>query len=93
MNEGIITIRLDGITREQTERCRQMIHQMFVSDVFNVRNGKATLNFDHEGILCDIEISMKTWSRRYPSDPSALLSLDQFKVEMAQDQSTIARSI
>lgn len=31
--------------------------------VFNVRNGKAVLNFDANGTLCDIECTLKTFKR------------------------------
>ena len=89
MNEGVITIKLDGITKEQTERCRQMIHQMFLSEVFNVRNGKAVLNFDSEGLLADIEISQKTYSRRHEPQPE-ILTLNQFEVSTTRDLSTVA---
>lgn len=92
MNEGIITIKLNGISFEQTERCRQMIHQMFMSDVFNVRNGKAILNFDSDGILADIEISQKTWSRRHEALPEPM-PISQFLVETNSDKSTVARQI
>ena len=65
MNEGIITIKLEGISHIQVERCRQMIHTMFTHDVFNTRNGKAILNFDSDGLLADIEIIQKTYSRKH----------------------------
>lgn len=92
MNEGIITIKLEGIPFPQVERCRQMIHQMFISDVFNVRNGKAILNFDSDGVLADIEISQKTWSRRHEQQEE-LMKLNQFKVEMTSDKSTVVEQI
>ena len=91
-NIGTITIRLEGINFEQTERCRLMIHKMFEAGVFNVRNGKAILNFDHEGIMADVEISMKTWSRKHESPQGSLLSLGQFFIETTQDKSTVAKN-
>ena len=94
MKEGIITIKLEGVTLEQTERCRQMIHKMFEAGVFNVRNGKAILNFDSDSNMADIEISMKTWSRKHENQSQQeLIGLNQFIVEMAQNQSTIAKHI
>ena len=90
MTEGIITIKLDGISFEQMERCRLMIHQMFTSDVFNIRNGKAILNFDSDGILADIEISQKTWSRRHEQQPELM---SQFQIETTVDNSTVAKHI
>ncbi len=83
MNTGTIVIKLEDVSLKDTERCRQMIHKMLESGVFNVRNGKATLNFDNYGLLADIEISMKTWSRKFENDPiPELNSLSQFKIEM-----------
>lgn len=90
MTEGVITIKLDGISLEQVERCRLMIHQMFTSDVFNVRNGKAILNFDSEGLLADIEISMKTYSRRHEAQPELM---SQFQIQTNTDKSTFATQV
>ena len=92
MTEGIITIKLEGITSLQVERCRQMIHTMFTSDVFNIRNGKAILNFDSEGLLADIEISMKTWSRKHETQPE-LMPITQYVVQTNVDNSTFAERI
>ena len=92
MNKGEILIKLEGIPFQQVERCRMMIHTMFTSDVFNVRNGKAIHNFDSEGILADIEISMKTWSRKHESQPE-LMPMSQFSVETNQDGSTFATQV
>ena len=92
MNQGIITIKLEGVSLQQTERCRAMIHTMFEHDVFNIRNGKAILNFDHTGLLADIEISMKTWSRKHEAQPE-VMPLGQFVVEMNSDKSTVARQV
>jgi len=93
MNVGTINIRLEGITFEQTERCRIIIHKMFEAGVFNVRNGKAMLNFDHEGTMSDIEISMKTWIRKHDVPRETLLPLSQFVIEMNQDKSAFAKSL
>ena len=93
MNVGTINIRLEGITFEQTERCRIIIHKMFEAGVFNVRNGKAMLNFDHEGTMSDIEISMKTWIRKHDVPQETLLPLSQFVIEMNQDKSAFAKSL
>ncbi len=95
METGTIIIKLEGVSFKDTERCRQMIHKMFESGVFQIRNGKAILNFDNYGLLADIEISMKTWSRKFENDPiPELHSFEQFKIEtMPVDNSTIAKRI
>jgi len=95
MNQGNIVITLDGVSFKDTERCRQMIHKMFESGVFNVRNGKAILNFDNYGLLADIEVSMKTWSRKFDKEPiPELNSFSQFKIEMTdRDNSSVAKRV
>ena len=94
MNKGEILIKLEGVSFEETERCRQIIHKLFESNVFVLRNGKAILNFDNFGGLADIEVSMKTYSRRYENEPPIVLNpMNQFKIENTRDNSTIAKRI
>mgnify|MGYP001563221826 FL=1 len=91
---GTISIVLDGASFQDTERCRQIIHKLFESNVFGVKNGKAILSFDSGGILADIEISMKTYNRKFENEPKLeLKSFDQFKIETTPDHSTVAKSI
>ena len=68
MNEGTITLKLEGITFEETERIREMIHILISQGVFHVKNGTATLSFDRDALLQDIEIRYKRWKRDKPSD-------------------------
>ena len=88
MNNGIITIKLEGISLKETERCRAIIHELFEMGIFNVRNGKAILNFDHEGSLAEVEIQVKRWRRDKPMPE--LKFLEQFKVSSTPDNSTVA---
>ena len=90
INQGTILIKLENVSFTETERPRQIIHKLFESGVFSIRNGKAILNFDNYGILADIEVSMKTWSRKYENDPQIILKpLSQFKIEMAPNESNV----
>ena len=91
MNKGTIVITLEGISFEDTERYRAMIHTLFQSGVFGIRNGKAILNFDNEGALAEIELQVKRWRRDKPMSETKLL--EQFKIEMLPQQSTVAKSI
>lgn len=68
--EGIITLRLDGATLSDTERCRVIVHTLFQQGVLNIKNGSAILHFDYEGILQEIEIHKKQWRRNKPLSPS-----------------------
>ena len=91
---GTITINLEGVSLKDTERCRQIIHKLFESGVFNVKNGKAILNFDNFAILADIEISMKTYSRKYENEPVIELKpFSQYRIENTTDNSTVAKSL
>lgn len=87
MQIGTITITLEGVTIEETERLRKMIHTMFTDGVFNIRNGKAILNFDNDG-LAEIEKQIKTWKRG--KEPVVMKRLEQFKIELTPvDKSSI----
>ena len=92
MNKGTIVITLEGISFEETERYRQMVHILFQSGVFGIRNGKAILNFDHEGMLAEIELQVKRWRRDKPMSETKVL--EQFKIEtLPIEQTTIAKRI
>lgn len=64
--EGIITLKLDGATLSETERCRLIVHTLFQQGVLNVKNGSVILHFDHEGVLQEIEVHKKQWRRNKP---------------------------
>ena len=92
MEKGIITITLEGASLEETERYRAMIHTLFESGVFNIRNGKAILNFDNLGLLAEVELQIKRWRRDKPL--LEVKALEQFKIEMTPfDKSNIAHRI
>ena len=91
-NKGTIQITLEGVTFEETERYRQMIHTLFQAGVFAIRNGKAILNFDSDGLLSEIEIQVKRWRR--DKQMTYLKQLEQFSIEtMPVDKSTVATRI
>lgn len=88
MNKGSIIITLEGVSFEETERYRAIIHLLFERGVFNIKNGKAILNFDELG-LAEIESQVKTWKRGKPLLVTKLL--EQFKVELEPvNRSTVA---
>jgi len=73
----------------ETERCRQVIHKLFERGVFNIRNGKAILNFNEIGLLTEIEGQIKLWKRG--REDEEIKRIEQFKVEMNPvDKSTFA---
>ena len=88
---GIITITLEGVTFEETNRCRKIIHKLFEVGFFTVRNGSYTANFDHEGNLRAGSITIN-WRDDKPVTESK--KLEQFTIEMdAVDKSSVARSL
>ena len=53
---GVIQVILPNTPFEEVERCRQIIHTLFESDFFKIKNGKAMIHFDHMGIVQQIGI-------------------------------------
>lgn len=79
---GKIEIVLEGVTLEQTERLRGIIHTLFEQGLFNLRNGYGIMHFDNDGILRELEIHVKKWR----NDKPAVLPLklyDKAKIEIA----------
>ena len=92
MEKGTITITLEGATFQETERCRKIIHSLFERGVFNIRNGKAILNFDENGILSEIEGQIKLYKRG--REELEVKDIEQFKVEMTpKELSTVAKRL
>ena len=89
---GTITITLQNVTFEQTERCRKMIHKLFEKGFFNIRNGSFTANFDSKGDLVAGE-SKLTWRDALASEPDILV-LEQFKIQTDPvHKSSVVRSL
>ena len=87
---GVITIKLEGVTFEQTERCRLMIHKLFELGFFNVKNGSFTVHFDHEGTMGSTEKTYK-WRNDKPMPDK---SLNNYTIEMDPvNKSSIVRKV
>lgn len=69
---GLIEIKLEGATLEQTERYRQLITTLIASGALDTKNGSTTLHFDFEGTLQEVEVHVKKW--RKPRDVPNLTS-------------------
>lgn len=61
---NIITLEMPELNEEELRRVRETIHTLAERDVFMMRNGSATLHFDAEGTLQEIEFKYKRWKRR-----------------------------
>jgi hypothetical protein len=70
---GIINIKLEGIETPELERVRCIIQTCFEQGLFNVRNGKVSLNFDSDGTLQEMDFSVKKWRRNKDSLKTVLL--------------------
>lgn len=61
---SIITLEIDGLSQEQTRKYKEVIDILIINGIMNIRNGKAILNFDHEGVLQEIEVNLKKYRRK-----------------------------
>lgn len=79
MREGIINLKLEGITFEETERLRELIHTLIINGALHVKNGQTILHFDHEGTIQEIEIHYKRWKKNKPSVPYKEIKVELIK--------------
>ena len=61
--KGTIKIEIEGISFEETERYREVIHYLILSGGLNIKNGNTTLFFDDIGVLQEVETKAKRWRR------------------------------
>lgn len=88
---GTISIALDGASPQETERCRQIIHQLFIEGFFNIRSGSFTANFDEVGEMMTTE--KRIVRRKSKPLPQSSL-LEAFVVETTPfDKSSVAYKI
>ena len=80
MNKGTIVITLDGISLEDIERCRLMIHQLLEEGFFNIKSGSFTANFDEQGLMATTETRLVR--RRNKPIIFERKLLEQFKIEI-----------
>lgn len=80
---GTITLKLDGASLTETERCREIIHTLFAQGLFGIRNGHATLSFDHEGTLQEVRHEYIKWRKGRAALP-ALADFKHVIVEASQ---------
>ena len=58
---------MKDIQGKEAERAKEIIRKIFDDGVFNIRNGKAILNFDSDGALQTIEFQVTKWRRNKES--------------------------
>lgn len=64
LERGTIVLQFDGISKEETERYRQIFEALFASGGMNVRSGQTTLHFDFDGQLRLIETHEQRWRKK-----------------------------
>lgn len=69
---GTITITLEGVTFEETERCRRILHLLITEGLFNINNGTMNLHFNREGSLQGVDIFRRKWRRNEEIDKNDL---------------------
>lgn len=89
MQKGTIWINLEGATREQTERCRQVIHLLFERGIFNIQNGSAELHFDFQGTLQAIKVHQEVYGRKSYTQPQCTSPTFQAIIKTEQMTSSV----
>lgn len=64
---GEIKIQLRGLDMSAVERYRRNIEDLTAYGVFEIANGKATLNFDKDKNLMNIKIETEPYKRKKKS--------------------------
>jgi len=63
----ILTLEIPGLSDEELLRVQDTIHILAERDVFMMKNGSASLHFDSDGTLQEVEFKYKRWKRRRKS--------------------------
>lgn len=67
LQKRVISLNFEGISQEEVRRCYDIIRILLEQGVFQIRRGSATLSFDHQGQLRDIDIHVKQWKSDQPN--------------------------
>lgn len=61
---GKISIDTKGLPQHLLNKYAEDIHILLMQGVFDIKNGKAILNFDSEGKLQEITFDFKKWRKK-----------------------------
>jgi hypothetical protein len=86
---GIIQVLLPDTPFAEVERCREIIHALFESDFFKIKNGKAVISFNQEGTIQQIGADIISWKRG--SGLQSLLPRD--KIEVVAKPNTLTHTL
>lgn len=65
MQQGLIEIKIDNISMEETLRLRGIIHTLLTNDSLSLRNGRAIIHYDNESQIMKIEHEFIKWSKKH----------------------------
>lgn len=58
-----LLFELEGANPALVEKMREGIQTLIAQQVFGIKNGKVTLNFDADGTMQEIEFNYKKWRK------------------------------
>ncbi len=61
---GHITLDIEGISREDTLKYQEILAILISSGALGLKNGKASLHFDHEGTFQGVEVNYWSYKRK-----------------------------
>lgn len=65
-----IDLKIHDVSAEETARYQEILVSLISSGALNLRNGKAILHFDSEGIYQGVELDYWAWKRKKVDKPS-----------------------
>lgn len=77
-----VTITLEGCSQDQTNRIRRILEILFDQKLFDIRNGRAVLHFDQDGVLRVMDWETTKWRKEKFTLPVFINAFDSVKVEM-----------
>lgn len=64
MQQGKIQLDIDNISKEQTLAYQEILTALIASGALNVKNGKAVLHFDSDGVFQGVQLEYWAFKRR-----------------------------
>ena len=64
MSTGTIQLKVDNVTQEQTLAYQEILSALVASGALNLKNGKAILHFDSEGMFQGVQLDYWAFKRR-----------------------------
>ena len=62
--QGLIEIKIDNISEQETLRLREVIHTLIANGSLNIKSGRAIIHYDYEGTLMKIDHEFIKWIKK-----------------------------